>query len=166
MNVSSFYWKLYVSSFLAKCLSAFVIPAGLQSAGCKYLTKHHLKHPSSSLKNPKALIDYSQKIDDVYENLEEYNATKKRKVLIVFDDMIANMEVNKKLTPMLTELFSRRRKLKISLVFISQSNFKVPKTIRLKVTHYFIMKIPNKTELLQIASSQLSDIAFKDSMKL
>ena len=59
----------------------------------------------------------------------------------------------------------RIRKLNISLVFISQS-FKVPKTIRLNATHYFFMKIPNKNEFQQVTSNYLSDIHFKDSMKL
>ena len=84
------------------------------------------------LKNLKSFIDYSQTIDDVYENLEDYNPTKKRKVLIVFDDLIAGLKANKKLSPIITESFLRGRKLNISLVFISQSYFKVPKTIRLK----------------------------------
>ena len=98
-----------------------------------------------TLKNPKAFSDYSQ-TDDVYENLEDYNPTKKRRVLIVFDDMIADMESNKNLIPKVTELFLRGRKLNISLVFISQSYFKMPKTIRLNATH-FIMKISYKREL-------------------
>ena len=76
-----------------------------------------------NLKNPKALIDYSQTIDDVYENLADYNPTKKRTVLIVFDDMIADMESNKKLSPVCTELFLTRRKPNISLVLISQFCF-------------------------------------------
>ena len=83
------------------------------------------------LENPKAFIDSSQTIDDVYENLKDYNPRKKRKVLIVFNDMIGDMEPNKKLRPMVIELFLRGRKLNISLVFISQSYFKVPKSIRL-----------------------------------
>ena len=90
-----------------------------------------------NLKNPKSFIDYSQTIDDVYENLEDYNPTKKRRVLIVFDDAIANMESNKKLSPIATELFLRGRKLIISLYFISQSYFKVPKTIRLNCNTLF-----------------------------
>ena len=65
-------------------------------------------------------------------------------MLIVFEDMIANMRANENLSAIVTELFLRGRKLKISLVFITQSYFKVPKTIRLSATHYFIMKIPNK----------------------
>ena len=98
--------------------------------------------------------------------MEDYNPTKKTRVLIVFDDMIADMESNKKLSPIVKELFLRGRKLNILLVFISQSYFKVPKTIRLNATHYFIMKIPSKRELQQIASSYLSDIEFKKFMKL
>ena len=78
--------------------------------------------------NPKAFVDYLQTIEDVYEKLEDYNPTNKRRVLIVFDDMIVDMEPNKKVSPILTELFLRERKINISLVFISQSYFKVPKT--------------------------------------
>ena len=76
------------------------------------------------LKNPKAFIDYSQTIDDIYENLEDYNPAKKIKMLIVFDDLIADMETNSKLSPIVTELFLRDRKLNISHVFILQSYFK------------------------------------------
>ena len=113
-----------------------------------------------------AFIDYSQTIDDVYKNLKDYNQTKKRRVLIVFDDMIADMESKKKLSPVVTELFLRGRKLNILLVFISDSYFKVPKTIRPNAMHYCIIKIPNKREPLQIASNHSSDIGFKDFMKL
>ena len=118
-----------------------------------------------NLKNPKAFADYSQTLDDVYEKLEDYNPRKKR-ALIVFHDMIADMESNKKLSLIVAELFLRGKKLNISLAFISQSYFKVPKTIRLNATHYFIIKIPNKRELQQIASNHSSDIGFKDFMKL
>ena len=98
--------------------------------------------------------------------MEDYSPTKKRRVLIVFDDMIANKESNKKLSPIVTESFLRRRKLNISLTFISRSYFKVPKTIRLYVTHYFIMKISNKRELQQIGSYRSSYMGFKDFTKL
>ena len=86
--------------------------------------------------------------------------------MIVFDDMIADMLNNKKLNPIVTELFSRDEKLKISLVFSTQSYFVVPKDIRLKSTHYFIMKIPNKEELQQIASHNSLDIDSKDFVNL
>ena len=78
------------------------------------------------LKTSTAFIDYSQTIDDVYENLKDYDPLKKRKVLIVFDDMIADVEDNKKSSPIVTELFLRGTNLNMSLVFISQSYFKVP----------------------------------------
>ena len=87
---------------------------------------------------------------DVYKNIDEYNIDKERKIMIVFDDMIADMILNKKLNSIVTELFIRGRKLIISLVFISQSYFKVPKDARLNTTHFLISKIPNKRELQQL----------------
>ena len=98
----------------------------------------------------KAIIEYSNDVQDVYKNIDEYNLGKKRKILIVFDDMIADMINNKKLNSIVTELFIRGRKLNISVVFITQSYFKVPKDVRLNFNHLFIMKIPNKREFQQI----------------
>ena len=80
--------------------------------------------------------------------------------------MIADMEFNKKLSPKVNDLLLRGRKLNISLAFISQSYFEIPKAIRLNPTHYFIMKIPNKRELQQTTSNHSSDIDFKYFMKL
>ena len=87
------------------------------------------------------------------------------KVLIIFDDMIADMINNNKLNPIVPELFIRGRKLNISIVFITQSSFKVPKNVRLNSTHFFIMKIPNKRELQQIALNHSSDIDFMNIYK-
>ena len=87
---------------------------------------------------------------------------KERKILIVFDEMIADIINNKKLNPIVTELFITGRKLNTSIVFITQSYFKVPKDVRLNSTHFFIMKIPNKRELQQIALNHSSDIDTKD----
>ena len=84
---------------------------------------------------------------DIYKNIEEYNVGKEHMILTVYDDMIADMLTNKKLNPIVTELIIRERKLNISLVFITQSYFEVPKNIRLNSTHCFVMKIPNKREL-------------------
>ena len=111
-------------------------------------------------------MEYSNDMQDVYKNIEDYNPGKKCKVLIVFGDMIADMINNKKLNPIVTELFIRGRKLNISIVFITQSCFKVPKDVRLNSTHFFIMKIPNKRELQQIALNLSSDIDFKDFMMI
>ena len=117
-----------------------------------------------NLKNPKAFIDYSQTVDNVYENLKGYNPTKKRRVLILFDDMVVDVKSKKTCGPFVTELFLSGRKLNISFVFISQSYFKVPKTIRLNATH-FILKNPNKKEFQEIASNNMPDIGFKHFMK-
>ena len=80
--------------------------------------------------------------------------------------MIADMINNKKLNSVVTELFIRCRKLNISIVFITQSYFKVPKDVRLNTIHFFIMKILNKRELQQIALNHSSDISFKDFIKI
>ena len=101
-------------------------------------------------------------MNDIYKNIEEYNPNKKRKILMAFDDMIADILSNKKLNPIVTELFIRGRKLNISLVFITQSYFAVSKHIRLNSTNYFIMKIPSKQELQQILFNHSSDSDFKD----
>ena len=90
----------------------------------------------------------------------------KHKILIVFDDMIADMINNKNLNPIETELFIRGRKLNISLVFITQSYFKVLKDVRLNTNHFFITKIGNKRELQQIVLNHLSDINIKDFIKI
>ena len=86
-------------------------------------------------------------MDDVYENIHNYNSNRKRKILIVFDDVIADIMKNKKFQAIIKELFITCRKLNISLVFITQSYFSVPKDARLNSTHYLITKINNKGEL-------------------
>ena len=99
-------------------------------------------------------MKYSNFMQDIYKNIEKNNQNKKRKVLIIFDDMIVDMINNKKINPVVTELFIRGRKLNISIVFITQSYFKVPKDVKLNSTYFFIMKIQKKKkkkrELLQI----------------
>ena len=89
-------------------------------------------------------------MDDVYENINDYNLCRKRKILIVFYDMIADIMTNKKFQSIIKELFIRCRILNISFVFITQFYFSVPKDVRLNSTHYFIMKINNRKELQNI----------------
>ena len=95
----------------------------------------------------KGFIGYSNNIDDICKNIEEYNSGKERKILVVFDIMVADILSNEERSPTGTKLFARGRKLNIPLVFIPQSYFSVPQNITLNCTHYFIMKIPNKQEL-------------------
>ena len=94
-----------------------------------------------NLQNPKTLIIHENLM--MFMKIWKIIIQQRKRVLIVFD-MIVDTEFNKKLGPKVTELLLRGRKLNIPLVFISQSFFKVPKTIRLNAKHYFIMKIPNK----------------------
>ena len=112
--------------------------------------------------DPRAYIEYSNDMHDVYKNIGNYNPDPENKILVVFDDMIADMINNRKLGSTVTELFIRGRKLNIALVFITQSNFKVTKDVRLNTTHFFIAKIPNRRELREIATSHSSDISTKD----
>ena len=123
------------------------------------------KRESAGLKHfndPKAFIEYSNDMHSVYRSIDKYNPDKENKILIVFDDMIADMINKKKLNSIVTELFIRGRKVNISLIFITQSYFKVPKDVRNNSTHFFIMNIPNKRELMQIAIKHSSDISTKD----
>ena len=115
--------------------------------------------------DPSAYIEYSNDIHDVYKNIGDYNSDPENKMLIVFD-MIADMINNRKLGSIVTELFIRRRKLNISLVFISQSYFKVPKDVTLNTTHFFIAKIPNKRELQEIARNHSSAIRAEDFINI
>ena len=105
-------------------------------------------------------------MNDVYENIDHYNPNRKRKILIVFDDMIADIMTNKKFQLIIKELFIRCRKQNISVVFITQSYFSVPKDVRLNSTHYLITTINNRTELQNIAINHSADIDYKDFMKI
>ena len=105
-------------------------------------------------------------MQEVYKKIDEYNADKKRKIFIVFDGMFADMINNEKLNTIITKLFIRGRKLNIYLIFITQSYFKVPEDVRLNSNHFFVVKIPNKRKLQQIALNHSSDINSKDFIKI
>ena len=136
-----------------------------------YKTKYQFlinKRESTGLKHfndPKAFIEYSNDMQDVYKNINYYNPDKENKILIVFDDMIADMINNKKLNSIVTELYIRGRKLSISIVFITQLYLKIPKDVRLNTIHFFIKKILNKRKLQQIAQNHSSDISTKDFIR-
>ena len=118
------------------------------------------------LNDSKAFIECSNTMNDVYQNINNYNPKRKRKTLIAFDDMIAGIMTNKKLQSKIKKLFIRCRKLNISLVFITQSDFSVPKDVRLNSTHYLIMRINNRNELQNIAINHSADIDYKDFIKI
>ena len=105
-------------------------------------------------------------MDDVYKNIDDYNSNRRRKILIVFDNMIADIMRNKKFQAIIKELFITCRKLNISLVFITQSYFCVPKDVRLNSTHYQIMKINNRKELQNIVINQSADNDYNYFIKI
>ena len=113
-----------------------------------------------------AFIAYSNDMDDVFTNIGDYNKKRKRKVLIVFDDMIADIMSSTKFKAIIKELFIRCRKLNISIVFITQSYFRTPKDARLNSMHYVIIKIQSRKELQNIGLENSGDINFKDFLKV
>ena len=108
--------------------------------------------------DPNAFIEFSDTMVDVYENIDNYNLSRKIQILIVFDDMITDIKTNKKFEAIIKELFTRCRKLNTSLVFTTQSYFSVPKNVRLNSTHYLIMKINSKREFRSIAINHSADV--------
>ena len=118
------------------------------------------------MNDPDAFIEGSDTMNDVDENIDDYNPSRKRKILMVFDDMIADIITNKKFQVIFKELFIRCRKVNISLVFIMQSYFSVPEDVRLYSTHYLIMKIKNRKELQNIAINHSADIDYNDFVKI
>ena len=106
-------------------------------------------------------------MNDVFINIDDYNiGRRRRRLLIVFDDMIADIISDKKFKALVKELFIRSRKLNISIVFITQSYFRTPKDARLNSTHYLLMKIQNKKELKNIAQDNSGDVHFKDFLNI
>ena len=138
----------------------------LRESKYEYLIKKRENVGIKHVSNPNAFIECSNTMDDVYKNIHDYNPNRKRKILIVFDDMFEDIKSNKKFQAIIEELFIRCRKINISLVFITQSYFSVPKDVRLNSTHYLIMKINNKRELQNIAINHSADIDYKDFMKI
>ena len=131
-----------------------------------YLIKNRKNAGIKHVNDSNAFIECSNTIDDIYENIDNCNPSRKRKILIIFYDMIEVLMTNKKFQSIIKELFIRCRKLNVSLVFITQSYFSVPKDVRLNSTHYLIIKINNKRELQNIAINHSADIDYQDFIKI
>ena len=138
----------------------------LEEPEYQFLTKNRKNAGIKNLNNPIAFIKYSNTVDDVHQNIGDYIVKRKIKVLIVFDDMIADIMTNKIFQAIIKELFIRCRKLNVALVFITQSYFSVPKEVRLNSTHYLIMKIHKKTELQQISNNHSADVDCKEFLEI
>ena len=116
--------------------------------------------------DPTAFIEYSNSMDDILSDIEDYNKKRKRNTLIIFDDMISHVMLDRRAQQILKGLFIRCRKLNISLCFLTQSYFSVPKDVRLNCTHYILFKLNNRRELQNIAIDHSTDIDYKDFIKI
>ena len=132
----------------------------------EYLINKREQAGIKNLNDPHAFIEYSDDMDDVLDGINNYNKNRDKKVLIVFDDMITDIEYNKKFKRIIKELFYRARKKNISIVFITQSYFRALKDARLNSTHYILMKIGNKKELKRIAEKKSGHLDYKDFLKI
>ena len=122
----------------------FLYAKDLEEPKYQFLTEKREKSGLKNLKDQNAFIQYSDTIDDIYDEINDYNKNRKRKVLIVFDDIISHVMSNKKAQQVFKELFIRCINLNISLRFLTQSYFSVPKDVRLNCTHYVIFKLNNR----------------------
>ena len=132
----------------------------------EYLINKREQAGIKNLNDRHAFIEYSDDINDVLDDINDYNKNRDKKVLIVFDDMIADIEYNKKFKRIIKELFYRARKINVSIVFITKSYFRALKDARLNSTHYVIMKINNKKELKRIAKEKSGHLDYKDFLKI
>ena len=143
----------------------YVYTKDLSKPKYEFLTKKREDAGIKLLNDSNAFIKCSNTMDCVYQDIDDYNPSRKKN-LIVFDDMIADILSNKKFQSIMKEVFIRCRKLNISLVFITQSYFSAPKDVRLNSTHYLIIKINNKREFQNIATNHYSDIDYNDFVKI
>ena len=132
----------------------------------QYLINKREQAGIKNLNDPHAFIEYSNDMNDVLDDINNYNKNRDKKVLTIFDDMIADIMRSEKFKAIVKELFIRCRKLNISIVFITQSYFRTPKGARLNSTHYILMKIDNKKELKSIAEENSGHLDFKEFLKI
>ena len=132
----------------------------------EYLINKREQAGIKNLDDPKTFIEYSDYMDDVLDDINNYNKNRDKKVLIVFDDMIADIEYDKNFKRIIKELSYRARNINVSIVFITQSYFRALKDARLNSTHYILMKIRNKKELKSIAEEKSGNLDYKDFLKM
>ena len=132
----------------------------------EYLINKREQAEIKNLNDLHAFIEYSDDMNDVLDDIKKYNKNRDKKVLMVFDDMIADIEYNKNFKRIIKELFYRARKIKVSIVFITQSYFRALKGATLNSTHYILMKIGNKKELKRIAEEKSGHLDYEDFLKI
>ena len=132
----------------------------------EYLINKREQAGIKNLNDPHNFIEYSDDMNDELADINNYNKNRDKKVLIVFDDMIADIEYNKNFKRIIKELFYRARKINVSIAFITQSYFRALKDVRLNNIHYILMKIGNKKELKRIAEEKSGHLDYKDFLKI
>ena len=132
----------------------------------EYLINKREQAEIKNLNDPNAFIEYSDDMNDVLDDINDYNKNRDKKVLIVFDDMIADIEYNKNFKRIIKELFYSARKINVSIVFITQSYFRALKDARINSTYYILMRIGNKKELKRIAEEKSCHLDYKDFFKM
>ena len=132
----------------------------------EYLINKREQAGIKNLNDPQAFIEYSDDMNDVLDDINNYNKNRDKKVLQVFDGMIADIEYNKNFKRIIKELFYRARKINISIVFITQSYFRALKDAILNSTHYILMKIGNKKELKIITEEKSGHLEYIDFLKM
>ena len=138
----------------------------LHEPNYEYLINKREQAGIKNLNDPHAFIEYSDDLNDVPDDINNYNKNRDKKVIIVFDDMIADIEYNKNFRRIIKELFYRARKMNVSIVFTMQSYFRALKDARLNSTHYILMKIVNKKELKRIAEEKSGHLDYKDFLEM
>lgn len=124
----------------------------------QYLIDKRQKVDQKYVDDPSAFIEYNSDINSIYQDFDQYNPDKTRKIVIVFDNMIAK----KTLPSQVTELSIRCCNMNIYLAFLRQSYFKIPKDIQINCTHYCLMKIGNRTEIRAISDRHTKDVMYND----
>ena len=132
----------------------------------EYLINRREQAGIKNLNESHAFIEYSDDMNDALDDINDYNKNRDKKVLIVFDDMIADIEYDKKFKRIIKELFFRACKINVSVVFLTQSYFRVLKDARLNSMHYILMKINNIKELKCIAEEKSGNLDYKDFLKI
>ena len=132
----------------------------------EYLINKREQAGIKNLNDPHGYIEYSDDMNDVPDDINNHNKNRDKKVLIVFDDMIADIECNNNFKRIIKELFYRACKINVSIVFIKQSYFRALKVHRLNSAHYILMKIGNKKELKKIAEEKSGHLDYKDFLEM
>ena len=157
---------LHLINYLHPIDKIYLYAKDIHELKYEYLINKTEQAGIKNLNDPHAFIEYSDDMNDVLDDINNYNKNRDKKVLIVFDDMIADIEYNENFKRKIKELFYRAHKITISIVFITQSYFRALKDARLNSTHYIIMKINNKKELKRIAEEKSGHLDYKDFLKI